>query len=391
MIDARLACCGGIMNESEFQAIYQELAEALASLELGWVVAQVDEQVRLGKAVSKRVRTLEPVRYQEVLPGLPPAHEREYEVDFATLVEYTNQERLLLLVEALKHALVNVMYMAYEFTRFFSEEDGNLQEIKFYQDGEPVTFTFEFAAFRRNRAVYLRRLLDGLYIKVIRDIVIQSSTVGEIADAIEKVLEPGLELESLAPNIFEVYIFSLIIQAAKAEGAQVSYQDVHGKSPKSLEFLSGLGNIYSQARPYTHAVVKFRRKPVLEAHIGVRIAGKSQVLHTSNIALLLQSEAQVCRKNQVLPRSSKVVLSATCKFHSTCVPLYLARAFMGLDADLAARDCYFVVNTLSDPVSRLLDHHRKYWEHQIFPGSAMDIVRFQRMLQTSFKNFQDKF
>jgi hypothetical protein len=376
------------MNENDYQSIYRDLADVLADLELGWVVAQVEEQVCLGKVVNKRVRTLEPVRFQEVLPGLPPEHEREYEVDFATVWEYTSQERLLLLLDALKHALVNTMYMAFEFTQFFSEEKKNLREIRFYQAGEPVAFTFEFAALCKNHAVYLRRLLDELYTKVVRDIIVQSFTVSEIAKAIRKVLEPGIKLELLAPNIFEVYIFSLIIQVAQAEGSKISYQDVHGNAPTALEFLSSLGNIHSQARPYTHAVVKFRRKPTLEAHIGVRIAGKSQVLHTSNVALLLQSEAEVCRKNQVLPRSSKVVLSATCKFHSTCVPLYLAQAFMGLDADLAARDCYFVVNTLSDPVSRLLDHHRKYWEHQIFPGSGMDIVRFQRMLRTSFKNFQ---
>jgi hypothetical protein len=378
------------MNESEFQTIYQELVEILRGLELGWLVEQVGEHVSLGKAASKGVMTLEQIRYQEALPGLPPEYEREYEVIFATTVEYTSQERLLMLVDALKHALVNTAYMAFEFTRFFSEERAELGKVGFYQAGELVTFTPESTAFRKNHAVYLRRLLDELHAGVSRGAVVQSFTIAKVASAIEKAVEPALKLESLASNLFEAYIFSLIMRAAKAESAKISYQDLHGNAPTALEFMADPGMVCS-SRPYTHAVIEFPHKPVLEAQIGARLAGRSQVLHDSSIALLLQSEAEICRENQVSPRSSKAILAAVCKFHSTCVPLHLARAFIGLEADLAARDCYFVVNTLSPSVGRLLDHHRKYWEHQIFPGSTTAVVRLQNMFQTFFRNFKARF
>ena len=380
------------MNKNNFQKTFQELAEILDNLQLKWVVDQVSEQVRLGKAVDKEVTAIEQVRFQEALPGLPPDREHKYKVIFSATAEYTAQERLLLLVDAIKHAVVYTAYMTHEFTHFFDKDKRRFQKVELHpnQIQEPVTFTTQSTASCRDHATHLKELLDALYLQITRD-NLDTSSLDEIPGVLARAIGPGLELESVASNLFEIYIFSLIIQAAKAENASISYKDVRGKTPRTFEFLTSPGHIYSATHPYTYAVIKFPHKPVLEAHIGVRIAGKSHVLHRNNIALALQTEAETCRRNQVPPRSSEVTLVVVCKFHSTHVAPLQARSFMGLEMDLTARDCYFVVNTLSAPVVRLLDHHRKNWEHLIFPGSITAVIRLQNLFQTSFKNFKARY
>jgi hypothetical protein len=132
----------------------------------------------------------------------------------------------------------------------------------------------------------------------------------------------------------------------------------------------------------------FPQKEPLEAHIGVRIAGKSGVLHEFDVCVIRQSEAMTARQNQVHPRSARVLIGVECKFYTTSLTLVLARAFLGLGSDVSATNVVLVTNTESASVERLLTARSREWAHRITPGAPMEVERLQYEFQSAFKYFK---
>ena len=212
----------------------------------------------------------------------------------------------------------------------------------------------------------------------------------EIESTLGQALLPSLTRQSAASDLFEAYIFSLIIEAARLEGAGVSYEDVSGVCPSVFVFRTSPGNIWSTTRPYTHAVLDFPDKPNLEAHVGVYVTGKSGVLHEADVLVLHQSEAAACRRGRVHPRHAKVILSAECKFYAAPVGLAQGRGFLGLSLDIGRNDTFFVMNTGSGSVEKLLASHGRKCEHNIHPSSSIDVDRLRNAFQTVLKDFKAK-
>lgn len=211
--------------------------------------------------------------------------------------------------------------------------------------------------------------------------------VQEIRNALGAAVLPNLTAASAASDLYEAYVFGIVLDAARAEGAQITYEDVSGGVPTSFYFRTSPGQIWSTAHPYCHAVVEFPNKPALEVHVGIRSAGRSGVLHECDVAVMYRDEATACRSHRVPPRHSSLIISVECKFYTTDLPLHLARAFLGLGTDLRADACYFVVNTSSGTVEKLLEHHNRKWEHQIYPGATRDVERLRNSFQKAFKGF----
>ena len=220
---------------------------------------------------------------------------------------------------------------------------------------------------------------------------IPKDLLSEIETALGPVISPSLTSASNVSDLFEAYIFSVILNAASTEGAKITYRDINGNDPKKFVFRTSPGYIYSTRHPYTHAVISFPSKPVLEAHLGVRVVGKSNVLHECDVAVMQQIEAETCRMKNVSPRSSKILIAVECKFYSTPLQLGLARSFIGLTLDLSATQPLFVSNNSSQSVEKLLSARNRGWEHNIIPSSSVDVVRLKSTFQTTFKNFQAKF
>lgn len=222
---------------------------------------------------------------------------------------------------------------------------------------------------------------------------INDDLIDSIRRTLGNAITPSLSSASAANDLFEAYILMLILQAARNEGANLSYQNVYGARPSQFIFRTSPGYIYSTTHPYTHTIIEFPNKPILEAHVGVMVSGKSGVLHECDVLVLHRTEAEACRQSSVIPRHSKVVLSVECKFYTANIPLGLARSFMGLVSDLSSGSqtcCFFVVNTGSTNVEKLLAHHNKFWEHQISPSFAVDVERLRNAFQNIFKNFKAK-
>ena len=193
-----------------------------------------------------------------------------------------------------------------------------------------------------------------------------------------------------ASDLYELYIFSLAIEAAVEEGASFEFRDVNDNIPATLCFRTSPGDIASRRHAYTHAVIRFPNKPVLECHVGIYVGGQSEVAHECDVAVLYQTEAATCRQNPgILPRHHKVLIATECKFHTGNVKLGLGRGFLGLVADIQYRygERYFVMNTGSDSVAKLLFKHKKKLSHDLVPNRVGEITK----LRSSFREVFDSF
>jgi hypothetical protein len=218
-------------------------------------------------------------------------------------------------------------------------------------------------------------------------LTVDQTSLSQIEAAIAAVLGPNVQNSSNASDIFESYIFTILLDGGRVEGGRISFRDVFGNVPQRLVFRSSPGYIFSTMQPYTHAVIEFDGKPSLEAHLGVRVAGKSDVLHECDLAVIDQVEAETCRRERVSPRSSKVVIAVECKFYATSLQLGLGRSFMGLVDDLSAKNPIFVTNSSSESIEKLLSRRRRNWERNVNPSSSTEVSRLRHFFQESFKKW----
>lgn len=211
-----------------------------------------------------------------------------------------------------------------------------------------------------------------------------------ISSVLGAAISSGTVAASALPDVFEAYVLTLVIRAARDEGAAVSFKDRFGNPATSLTLRTSPGYIYSTVRNYTHCLIEFNGRPALEAHTGIKVAGKSGVLHEFDVALLDRAEAENCRLNSVSPRSSRVLVGVECKFYTSALQLHLARGFVGLVADISTKSPFFVSNTSSTSVDKLLSHRVKNgWERDISPTCKnSEVDRLVHAFRNSFKNYK---
>jgi hypothetical protein len=192
---------------------------------------------------------------------------------------------------------------------------------------------------------------------------------------------------SAAWDIYEGYAFALVIRAAAAAGGAVSYEDRDGNSVSRLLFRTSPGMLYSMAHPYTHAVLSFPGCDPLEMHVGVRVQGKSGVLHECDVLVLPVDEANLSRTKNVAPRGTRALIAVECKYYASHLSLYLARGFHGLHSDLGLKYPYFVTNLRALRIERYLTYHNRNWENGVIPNSRQ-AVYFEGQVREAFKKYQ---
>jgi len=232
---------------------------------------------------------------------------------------------------------------------------------------------------------------------------IEDQLLNEIQATLGGAITPSLTRADPS-GLFEGYIFSLILRAAINEGAgaPIDYVDVRNNfNPPIFVFRTSPGYIASQRKAYTYAIINFPNKPILEAHIGIRVEGNSGVLHECDVAVLTQEEAERCRRESapespgragtwVSPKVSQVVLAVECKFYTRAnLGLNLARSFVGLDSDISSRcDTYFVTNTSSQSVELFLAEKGKNWFRDVVPTALNDTGLLVNQFQRTFRKFR---
>ncbi len=198
----------------------------------------------------------------------------------------------------------------------------------------------------------------------------------------------SLSSYSIASDIYEFYIFTLIIEAARSEGAIINYENVDGSICTNFVFRTSPGYIFSNRHLYSHAIISFPGKSLLEVHVGIRAAGTSEVLHECDVAVIEKEEADACRQQRTPPRSNKIIISVECKFYGTQLQLSLGREFLGLSTDFKSKDLFFVSNTSSETIEKLLTKRDRDWAHNILPSNITEVTRFKNVLQDAFKKYK---
>lgn len=209
----------------------------------------------------------------------------------------------------------------------------------------------------------------------------------EIQSALASVPSGNLGSVSAGEDLYEAYVWALVLKAARDEGATIRLGSRTGGLPTSFWFRTSPSSIFSTAHNYCHAEIQFPGRPILEAHIGIFVAGRSQVPHECDVAVLYKSEADICRSSSVHPRSGKVILTAECKYYiNSTIGINLGRSFLGLLHDIYKGDRYFVATSNSPSVSMLFSKHNNEYELGLSPLDP----RLERRLRSSFeKTFRD--
>ena len=196
--------------------------------------------------------------------------------------------------------------------------------------------------------------------------------LAEVRAALQHAGSSRIEQSDL-DDLFEAYVLVGLVRAARDEGWGVSLMDMEDQPATEALFRRSPGNIYESpgSQNFTHFVLERPEVPTLEAHIGIKITGKSDVEHECDVALLPQDTARSCRRHRVHPRSAKLLFAAECKFLTSRVPLKYGRGFVGLSTELSSQygKCHFVANTTSPSVMKMLSRQNRQCHEGVRPGS----------------------
>ena len=216
------------------------------------------------------------------------------------------------------------------------------------------------------------------------------ATAADLANRLNSVLTSmpaNLSSASAGADLYEAYLWALVLEAAQQEGGKITFKDRSGQLPTQFWFRTSPSDIFSTAHNYCHAEINFSGCPLLEAHVGIYVAGRSQVSHECDVAVLSQSEANTCRRENVQPRSAKVLITVECKYYlNSNIGINLGRSFLGLIHDIYNGDRFFVGSRASASVSKLLGKHNKEYELGLSP---LDTRLETRIIGSFEKVFRD--
>lgn len=218
-----------------------------------------------------------------------------------------------------------------------------------------------------------------------------STLISSLEQQVQASISSLLVAPSRGHDLYELYIFSLIVEAARHEGAAVEFFDVHDNPvTQNFIFRTSPSRMFATAKDYTHGLIRFNACPELEIHLGIYVAGKSGVTHECDVAVIFASAANTCRSELVHPKSSQLILAVECKFYvAAYMGIGLARSYLGLASELqhTNRDCFFVGVSESVNVQKMLLRHQKDWETGVFPADVHH--RAERLGKLFEKTFRD--
>jgi hypothetical protein len=216
-------------------------------------------------------------------------------------------------------------------------------------------------------------------------------TSQEIIAAIEQGLgmtvQPSISGGTAAWDSYEIFILSIVIDAARRMGARLSYRNIGEPFTGKFTFRTGPGNIYSRSYQYTYARIEFTGHEPIEAHVGIYTAGVSGVRHECDVAVLPYKEAENCRRLMIHPRCSELLLAAECKFYSSDLNIDLGRSFLGLVKEIHQEYRFFITNSSSETLELLLAHHGIRWQRHLIPANADLMNRLRSLFEEVFQNF----
>ena len=190
------------------------------------------------------------------------------------------------------------------------------------------------------------------------------TTAGELLASLQAALPAALptSMASSGPyatpgnDLYEAYIFGLVLEAAKAVGYKIEIRDANGpatrfhlrRSPGRLCSAGSAGSLF------THAVLSIDLRPDLELHTGIVLVGRSKVVHEADVVIVPSADADRWRLTKVDPPSHAAPLVVEAKYYTHPVSLGTGREFLGLRKDLSAKRLVFVSTVAGTSATALL-------------------------------------
>jgi len=136
-----------------------------------------------------------------------------------------------------------------------------------------------------------------------------------------------------AHDLYEAVVLVTVMRIADLEGWAVSLEDTGGRPASSLLLRKAPGRLAHPSANFTHVVLRKEDRAALEVHLGIKVEGRSGVLHECDVAILPRRVAHECRDaaNPRDPKRGEILWVAEAKFiASASVPLGYARGLLGL-------------------------------------------------------------
>jgi|GEM_PF-3966992 len=111
---------------------YNKIESYIGSLGFGWVCAQVREEIETGKLNEEKIPTLNEYSRSNQQQGFfyPADFRKGQAADFVKRSEYSDKQKLALLVEAIKRAIPELILMEAQVAAYFD----NIEVISFTSD-----------------------------------------------------------------------------------------------------------------------------------------------------------------------------------------------------------------------------------------------------------------
>jgi hypothetical protein len=208
---------------------------------------------------------------------------------------------------------------------------------------------------------------------------------------------PGLTTLSDAWDVYEVFVWTIVLRAASQQGpVTITYHDHNGQPTVTLVFPTSPVSVGRST--YSHARIAFPQKRLLEAHVGVYAAGRSTVHHECDVMVVSHAEATTCRQyatnnanSTIHPRSTEVVCFGECKcYDKTALSIGIGRSFLGVTLDLRPARGAFASNKDYDRLERLLVRNQRRYVGSLVPTNIAEVNVLRLYFEQAFAAFKAK-
>ena len=111
------------LTSQDYQSIFQLLSETLESSNLGWVSEQVAQRIEQGHVVEKQIYALRASKEAHLLNNPKQGYTQSSKESSAYgVAEYTLQEQVLLLIDAIQN-VIDLLQMEQELAEFFGDSE----------------------------------------------------------------------------------------------------------------------------------------------------------------------------------------------------------------------------------------------------------------------------
>ena len=190
---------------------------------------------------------------------------------------------------------------------------------------------------------------------------------------------PVLQRRTRVDKLYEIYVSTRVLSALqRINASQIQVHDRQDNITSVLNYRLAPGVIYGNA-PSSHISFMLRGK-AYEMQNGVRVLGKSSVLHELDICIVDRTHAIKCRRTNFHPKGNKLSLAIECKYYGKRLPLRLGREYLGLVKEFP--NCTIktlvtnVPNSGINDVRKLISGNGGMTNHQMIPQRQEQFISY---------------